>query len=103
MKWIHNLPRAAAATEQGSAVLMAAAAHPLSPVQIILCKQIGSPSFHVVSHFPSWDLVYSGEISYFLLAEGTICSTVRYCNSFQVVGGFYLVEECTVPSRKHVH
>jgi len=55
----------------------------------------------VVSHFPSWDRLYSGEISHFLLTEVKICPTVTYCNFFQMVGGFYLVGDCTRLNRTY--
>lgn len=74
-----------------------------SPVQMAVCKQAGTQQLHVVSHFPSWDSLYSREISHFLLTEGKICPTVTHCNFFQMVGGFYLVGDCAVLSRTHVY
>lgn len=66
----------------------------------------------MVSHFPSWDRLHSGEINHFLFTEGTICSTVTYCNSFQTLGRFDLVGKSAVVTGgmfsneeylKHIH
>lgn len=73
--------------KQGAAVLIPAA---FSPVQITACKQGGWRWIDVVSHFPGRDRAHSGEISHFLLAEGTAHSSVTSRNSFHVVGGVNL-------------
>lgn len=73
--------------KQGAAVLIPEV---FSPVQITACKQGGWRWIDVVSHFPGRDRAHSGEISHFLLAEGTAHSSVTSRNSFHVVGGVNL-------------